>query len=152
MFCRKILNRGSQVRILLGALSSAATSQLSAVRLPSSLARRLYCNHGGQRFSERQGSLMEHTKLPKETVVRIIKCLGQPLQVIELDELHGRVDQPQQACPDTHTCDKVTLSVREGLGRRAASAPSHTGARCVIRGLTMTCLAGAALGALPPKA
>ena len=38
--------------------------------------RRLYCNHCGQRFSERQGSLMEYSKLPKETIVRIIKCLG----------------------------------------------------------------------------
>ena len=37
--------------------------------------RRLYCNHCGHRFSERQGSLMARTKLPPETVVRIIKCL-----------------------------------------------------------------------------
>jgi len=98
--------------------------------------RRLYCNHCQQRFSERQGSLLEYTKLPKETVVRIIKCLGhgcsieatadicevdarsverileragrraadfhqqqldrleQPLQAVELDELHGRVCKP----------------------------------------------------------
>jgi len=38
--------------------------------------RRLYCNHCGQRFTERRGSLMQYTKLPEETVVRIIKCLG----------------------------------------------------------------------------
>lgn len=38
--------------------------------------RRLYCSSCGHRFSERQGSLMEYTKLPHETVVRIIKCLG----------------------------------------------------------------------------
>jgi len=38
--------------------------------------RRLYCNHCGHRFSERQGSLLAYTKLPEETVVRIIKCLG----------------------------------------------------------------------------
>ena len=38
--------------------------------------RRLYCNHCGHRFSERQGSLMRYTKLPEDTVVRIIKCLG----------------------------------------------------------------------------
>jgi len=37
--------------------------------------RRLYCNHCGQRFSERQGSLMARSKLPADTVVRIIKCL-----------------------------------------------------------------------------
>ena len=98
--------------------------------------RRLYCNHCQHRFSERQGSLLAHTKLPKDTVVRIIKCLGhgcsleatadicdvdarsaerileragcraadlhqqqldrlqQPLQAVELDELHGRVCKP----------------------------------------------------------
>ena len=38
--------------------------------------RRLYCKSCGTRFSERQGSLMEYTKLPESTVVRIIKCLG----------------------------------------------------------------------------
>lgn len=95
--------------------------------------RRLYCNSCGHRFSERQGSLMEYAKLPQETVVRIIKCLGhgcsieaaadicevdprtvehmlqkagrraedfhrlqldklqQPLEAVEMDELHGRV-------------------------------------------------------------
>ena len=38
--------------------------------------RRLYCKTCGHRFSERQGSLMAHSKLPEETVVRIVKCLG----------------------------------------------------------------------------
>jgi transposase-like protein len=38
--------------------------------------RRLYCRTCGQRFSERQGSLLEYTKLPRETVVRIVKCLA----------------------------------------------------------------------------
>jgi len=38
--------------------------------------RRLYCNHCGRRFSERQGSLLPYTKLPEATVVRIVKCLG----------------------------------------------------------------------------
>jgi transposase-like protein len=37
--------------------------------------RRLYCNHCQHRFSERQGSLMQYTKLPQEIVVRVIKCL-----------------------------------------------------------------------------
>jgi transposase-like protein len=100
--------------------------------------RRLYCNHCQHRFSERQGSLMEYTKLPEDTLVRIIKCLGhgcsieatadicevdarsvgrmlekagrraedfhalamerlaQPLEAVELDELHGRVCRPPQ--------------------------------------------------------
>jgi transposase-like protein len=38
--------------------------------------RRLYCRSCGHRFSERQGSLMARSKLPEETVVRIVKCLG----------------------------------------------------------------------------
>lgn len=38
--------------------------------------RRLYCNRCGHRFSERKGSLMQYTKLPVETVVRIVKCVG----------------------------------------------------------------------------
>jgi transposase-like protein len=95
--------------------------------------RRLYCNHCQHRFSERQGSLMQYTKLPEAEVVRIIKCLGhgcsieatadicavdprsvqrmleragkraedfhhqqlerlqEPIDAVELDELHGRV-------------------------------------------------------------
>jgi transposase-like protein len=94
--------------------------------------RRLYCRSCGSRFSERQGTLLEYTKLPEATVVRIVKCLGhgcsveatadiceidprtvellldkagpraddfhrlqleklnQPLEVVELDEMHGR--------------------------------------------------------------
>ena len=38
--------------------------------------RRLYCRSCGTRFSERQGTLLEYTKLPEATVVRIVKCLG----------------------------------------------------------------------------
>lgn len=38
--------------------------------------RRLYCKTCGHRFSEREGSLMAGAKLPEETVVRIVKCLG----------------------------------------------------------------------------
>ena len=38
--------------------------------------RRLYCKSCGHRFSEREGSLMARTKLPEETIVRIVKCLG----------------------------------------------------------------------------
>lgn len=95
--------------------------------------RRLRCTVCGHRFSERQGSLMQYTKLPEETVVRIVKCLGhgcsveatadicevdprtvsrllekagrraedfhrlqlerldEPLQAVEMDELHARV-------------------------------------------------------------
>jgi transposase-like protein len=94
--------------------------------------RRLYCRTCGHRFSERQGTLLAYSKLPEETVVRIVKCLAhgcsieaaadicavrrrtveslldragrraedfhrlqrekitKPLEVVELDELHGR--------------------------------------------------------------
>lgn len=38
--------------------------------------RRLYCKTCGTRFSERQGSLMQYTKLPQDDVVRIVKCLS----------------------------------------------------------------------------
>lgn len=38
--------------------------------------RRLYCNHCQHRFSERQGSLMQYTKLPLEAVTRMMKCLA----------------------------------------------------------------------------
>lgn len=43
--------------------------------------RRLYCNVCHERFSERQGSLLEYSKLPQATVVRIVKCFGYGLSV-----------------------------------------------------------------------
>jgi transposase-like protein len=38
--------------------------------------RRLYCSACRHRFTERQGTLLRYSKLPEETVVRIVKCLG----------------------------------------------------------------------------
>ena len=38
--------------------------------------RRLYCSACQRRFTERQGTLLRYSKLPEETVVRIIKCLA----------------------------------------------------------------------------
>jgi transposase-like protein len=38
--------------------------------------RRLYCSACRHRFTERQGTLLRCCKLPEETVVRIVKCLG----------------------------------------------------------------------------
>ena len=38
--------------------------------------RRLYCRSCQSRFSERQGSLLEYSKLPLPAIVRIVKCLG----------------------------------------------------------------------------
>jgi len=38
--------------------------------------RRLYCSHCGKRFSERTGTLRQFTKLPDDTLQRILKCLS----------------------------------------------------------------------------
>ena len=43
--------------------------------------RRLYCNHCKRRFTERQGTLLRSSKLPEETAVRIVKCLGRGCSV-----------------------------------------------------------------------
>jgi LacI family transcriptional regulator len=43
--------------------------------------RRLYCNVCQSRFSERQGSLLQDSKLPPTTVLRIVKCFGYGLPV-----------------------------------------------------------------------
>ena len=122
--------------------------------------RRLYCSHCGGRFSERRGSLMQDTKLPKPAVVRLVKCLShgcsieatadicdidertvrrmleragkraedfhpsqldrlsQPPDVVELDELHGRVCQPP-TLPDAAT--------KKGARRVAGNARSRMG-------------------------
>ena len=68
--------------------------------------RRLYCKTCGGRFSERQGSLMQYTKLPAEDVVRIIKCLG-----------HGcSVEATADICEvDTRTVQRLL----ERAGKRA---------------------------------
>jgi len=38
--------------------------------------RRLYCKTCGRRFSERQGSLLQDTKLSEAAVARVVKCLA----------------------------------------------------------------------------
>ena len=70
--------------------------------------RRLYCKTCGTRFSERQGSLMQDTKLPAEDVVRIVKCLG-----------HGcSVEATADICEvDTRTVQRLL----EKAGQRAAN-------------------------------
>ena len=69
--------------------------------------RRLYCKTCRARFSERQGSLMECTKLPATDVVRIIKCLG-----------HGcSVEATADICEvDTRTVQRLL----EKAGKRAS--------------------------------
>ena len=69
--------------------------------------RRLYCKTCGTRFSERQGSLMQDTKLPEAAVVRVVKCLG-----------HGcSVEATADICEvDTRTVQRLL----ERAGKRAA--------------------------------
>ena len=69
--------------------------------------RRLYCKTCGTRFSERQGSLMQYSKLPQADVVRIVKCLG-----------HGCcVEATADICEvDTRTVQRFL----EKAGKRAA--------------------------------
>lgn len=153
--------------------------------------RRLYCRTCGTRFSERQGSLMQCTKLLEADVVRIIKCLGhgcsieatadpdgigtrtvqrllekagkqaedfhrlqlerlnEPLEAIQLDELHGRVAKnPKETkiilCPSG--CANVGLKKRAyggscGVGcnqpvpDQSAGGPTHPGNGVPIGGL-----------------
>jgi transposase-like protein len=120
--------------------------------------RRLYCKTCGTRFSERQGSLMQHTKLPQEDVVRIIKCLGhgcsveatadicevdtrtvqrlleksgkraadfhrlqlenldQPIEVVQMDELHGKTVK----CKRSAEAVKVPKKLRKRLRKKRA--------------------------------
>jgi transposase-like protein len=68
--------------------------------------RRLYCKTCGHRFSEREGSLMQDTKLNHVDVVRIIKCLG-----------HGcSVEATADICEvDTRTVQRLL----EKAGKRA---------------------------------
>jgi transposase-like protein len=123
--------------------------------------RRLYCNHCHQRFSERQGSLMQYTKLTQETVVRVIKCLTHgcsveatadicevhvrsvrrlleragpraedfhrlqlqklehPPEIVELDELHGKVSRPPR--DKKGGAQPATLSLLGGVVQRVAT-------------------------------
>ena len=68
--------------------------------------RRLYCATCKSRFTERQGTLLRYCKLPEETVVRIVKCLG-----------HGcSVEATADICDvDPRTVDRILAQA----GRRA---------------------------------
>ena len=67
---------------------------------------RLYCSACKRRFTERQGTLLRYSKLPEETVVRIVKCPG-----------HGcSVEATADICEvDPRTVDRIL----ERAGRRA---------------------------------
>ena len=114
--------------------------------------RRLYCSTCGHRFSERQGTLLQYSKLPQETVVRIVKCLvhgcsieatadicevtpktveslldkagrraddfhrlqleklTKPLEVVELDELHGRSAPAKKGEPPSKLARRIAAA------------------------------------------
>jgi hypothetical protein len=120
--------------------------------------RRLYCKTCGSRFSERQGSLMQDTKLPQADIVRIVKCLGhgcsveatadicevdartvqrplekagkrasdfhnlrmenldKPLEVVQMDELHGRTVK----CKNTPEPIRVPKKLHKRLSKKRA--------------------------------
>jgi transposase-like protein len=68
--------------------------------------RRLYCSACKHRFTERQGTLLGYSKLPEETVVRIVKCLGHGCSV--------------EATADICDVDPRTVGrILEQAGRRA---------------------------------
>jgi transposase-like protein len=68
--------------------------------------RRLYCSACKRRFTERQGTLLRYSKLPEETVVRIVKCLGHGCSV--------------EATADICEVDPRTVGrILEQAGRRA---------------------------------
>ena len=121
--------------------------------------RRLYCKTCGTRFSERQGSLMQDTKLKHNDVIRIVKCLGhgcsveatadicevdtrtvqrllekagkraadfhnlqldtldEPLNVVQMDELHGKTIKSRQ---DKTMLVKVPKKLRKRLHKKRA--------------------------------
>lgn len=124
--------------------------------------RRLYCKTCGHRFSEREGSLMQYTKLEEADVVRIVKCLGhgcsvaatadicevdprtvqrllekagkraedfhrlqldkleEPLQVVQMDEMHGKTAKNKT---ETESI-KVPKKLQKRLGKKRAKRGS----------------------------
>lgn len=81
--------------------------------------RRLYCNVCHQRFSERQGSLLEYSKLPQAAVVRIVKCFGYGLSVeatADICEVDARTAQRllERAGPRARDFHQLQLERAQG--------------------------------------
>ena len=123
--------------------------------------RRLYCKTCSRRFSEREGSLMAYTKLPLDTVVRLIKCLAHGCSIeatADICEVDPRtvarmLEKAGRRAEDFHALmlDKLKQSVEaveldEVHGRVSAAKPPEKGgetpglasrvARRVVRGFT----------------
>jgi LacI family transcriptional regulator len=79
--------------------------------------RRLYCKTCGTRFSERQGSLMQYTKLPTTDVVRIVKCLGHGCSVeatadiceVDTRTVQRLLEKAGKRAPDFHSLQLENL-------------------------------------------
>lgn len=131
--------------------------------------RRLYCKTCGTRFSEREGSLMQDTRLLQEDVIRIVKCLGhgcsveatadicevdtrtvqrllekagkraadfhrlqlenldQPLEVVQMDELHGKLVHSEVEGTVKRKDKSEVLKVPEKLRRRLGKKRARRG-------------------------
>ena len=127
--------------------------------------RRLYCKTCGHRFSEREGSLMQDTKLNQADVVRIVKCLGhgcsveaaadicevdtrtvqrllekagkrasdfhnlqlenlnQPLEAVQMDELHGKTVKDKRHTVLVNVPEKLRKHFRKKRARRGFIRP-----------------------------
>jgi transposase-like protein len=69
--------------------------------------RRSYCSSCGHRFSQQHGTLLRYTKIPEDTVVRAIKCLGHGCSIA--------------AAADTCDADpRTVVRLLDQAGRRAA--------------------------------
>lgn len=77
---------------------------------------RLRCSTCKTRFSERKGSLMEHSKIPPETVVRIVKCLGHGCSVeatADICEVDARTVERYAACAGQRAQDFHQLQLEK---------------------------------------
>lgn len=103
--------------------------------------RRLYCSACKHRFTERQGTLLRYTKLPEETVVRIVKCLGHGCSVAATADICdvdprtvGRIlEQAGRRAEDFHRLQLDKLGAgpeavqRDELHGRASPTPAKKG-------------------------
>jgi transposase-like protein len=124
--------------------------------------RRLYCSTCGHRFSERQGTLLRYTKLPEETVVRVVKCLGHgcsiaatadicavdPRTVARLLEQAGRRAEGFHELQRERLASPPEAVQLDELQGRVSPTPTQKGGRRVPR--PPAAAAGVAFGLMRP--
>jgi transposase-like protein len=110
--------------------------------------RRLYCNQCQHRFSERRGTLLRYTKLPEETVVRIVKCLGHGCSVaatadicaVDPRTVERLLEQAGRRAEDFHRLQLERLPAPpeavqlDELHGRVSAAPGEKGGRAGLLG------------------